>query len=623
MALVRVSQPDMLRTTSAAAATAANGVRATGESVSDAQQSFAAQGTPASWTGDASEAAANEFTALSGRLDAASAAFVRVVTALDAFDESLQTLTSRRVDLVESVSGLNGRIDEYDADVAASDKDDAAAQQALIERSNGLEAEATALQAEVNTWNADQEAAERTVIAALQGVDTVAEGESAAADPDRPDAAALADHLQDKVDAGDPEAVASWWRGLSPEQVAALVMHSPQLVGNAGGVPSEVRDEANRAAMLSDIDYLTQREQDGQISDPERLQLANAKDAEETLAEYADRIDPDTGENLAYLLVFRPDAFNGDGGVAMSLGNPDEAQDVTSFVPGLTNEATSLGGNVASMDRLMQLADEKNGDRSVAAIAWIDYDAPSTERGLTDDPWDFLQVAGEGKATQGGDRFADFVDGLRASDHRPPGEDAHFTAIGHSYGSTTVSHAATDHDLQVDDMVLIGSPGAGSAETATDLMPEGHLYVGSADYDPVTLLGAPGIGALGNDPSQASFDAHRFEVDPGSYRVQHLLDNHSSYFNEGSSSLDAMADVVAGHRPDEVEGRTPGSTQPLDSLLLGTSLVSGGEQVWNGIEWTGERVGDGVEWTGERVEDGAGWAWDRAKDAGSWLNPLD
>ncbi len=609
MALVRVSQPDPLRTTSAAAASATSGVRATGESVSDAQESMASQGTPASWTGDASQAAANEFTALSARLDAASAAFVRAVTVLDAFDDTLQTLSSRRIDLVERVSELNGRIDTYDADVAASDKDDATAQEALVQRSANLEREATALQADVDAWNRDQESAEQTVIAGLQGVDTVAEGQSAASAPNRADAAALADQLQQKVDSGDPEAVADWWSGLSPEQVAALVMHSPQLVGNAGGVPSEVRDEANRTSMLSDIDYLPQRRDDGQLTDLERQQLMNAEDARDTLDDYQDRIDPETGENQAFLLVYRPDAFNGDGGVAMSLGNPDTADDVTSFVPGLTSEATSLSGNVESMDRLMQLADGKNGDRSVAAITWIDYDAPSSGEGLTDDPWDFLQVAGQGKATDGGERFADFVDGMRASDQGP---DAHFTAIGHSYGSTTVSHAATDNDLQVDDMVLSGSPGTGSADTATDLMPEGHRFVGSADYDPVTLLGAPGIGALGHDPAQADFGAHRFEVDPGSYRVQDLLENHSSYFNEGSTSLDAMADVVAGRTPDEVEGRTLGSTQPLDTLLVGTSLASGGEQVWNGVEWTGERVADG-----------AGWAWDRAKDAGSWLNPFD
>lgn len=619
MPLRRVSRPEALRTMPESASSVATGIRATGESVSNTQETLAGEGTPAGWKGSASEAASNQFTKLSGDLDSAVAALTKAATAMDRYDDRLQRLYSRRQTLTEEVSSINGQIDAYDADVAASDPEDAEAQSALKARSKELERQADALQGRVDGWNADQDAADAAVISALQSVDTVAEGDDAAKNPNRPDAPELAERLKDKVDAGDPESVATWWASLSPAEKQALMIHSPELVGNAGGIPTVDRDEANRTSMYSDIDYLGEREKDGQLTDLEEDQLENARGALKTLESYKDRIDPDTGENTAFLLVFRPDAFDGDGGIAMSLGNPDTADDVTSFVPGLTSESSSLSGNIKSMDRLMQLADGKNGDDTVAAIAWIDYDAPSSDDGMTDNPWDFVQVAGEGKATDGGERFAEFVDGMRASDQ---GSQAHFTAIGHSYGSTTVSHAATDNDLQVDDMVLIGSPGAGSADVATDLMDNGNVYVGSADYDPVSLLGGPGLGALGHDPSQDDFGAHRFEVDPGSYRVQDLMDNHSSYFNEDSTSLDAMADVVAGDQPDEVDGRVPGTYQPLSDLLAGTTIVSGGEQAWNGIEYTGGKVVDGVEYTGGKVADGAGWAWDRAEDAGGWLGSL-
>lgn len=595
MALRRVSRPDPLRTTPESASSVATGIRATGESVTDAGESLAGEGAPAGWTGPASESAANQFTKLAGDLDSAVAALTKAATAMDTYDEKLKGLHSRRQTLVEEVSALNGKIDAYDSDLTSSDKTDEDAQNALKARYAELEKQATALQAKVDTWNTDQDTADADVISALQSVDTVAEGDEAAAAPSRPDAAALADQLERKVDTGDPEAVAAWWATLSAAQKQALMIHSPELVGNAGGIPSADRDEANRTSVQSHIDHLTEREKDDQLTDREKDELANARDALKTLEKYEERINPDTGENDAFLLVFRPDAFNGDGGVALSLGNPDTADDVTSFVPGLTSEASSLGDNVNNMERLMELADSKNGDRTVAAITWIDYDAPSNADGLTDNPTDFLQVATQDKATDGGERFADFVTGLRASDEGPA---AHFTAIGHSYGSTTVAHAATDHVLPVDDMVLIGSPGTGSADDATDLMANGNVYVGSADYDPVTLLGGPGLGALGNDPSQESFGAHRFEVDPGSYRVQDLLDNHSSYFNAGSSSLDAMADVVAGDRPDEVDGRTPGSYQTLDTLVAGSSAVSGGEKVWEGAGWVWDQVKDNSRWSG-------------------------
>jgi len=60
------------------------------------------------------------------------------------------------------------------------------------------------------------------------------------------------------------------------------------------------------------------------------------------------------------------------------------------------------------------------------------------------------------------------------------------TVIAHSYGSTTATAFAAEK-AQADNLVLIGSPGAGRAETAADLgLPPGHVFVGSASSDPVT-----------------------------------------------------------------------------------------------------------------------------------------
>ena len=183
---------------------------------------MASEGAPAGWKGAASEAAANQFTQVSGDLDSAVAALTKAATAIDAYDDELKKLYSRRETLVEEVSSLNGRIDAYDSDVAASDKKDADAQDDLTARYAELETQADTLQRKVDAWNSDQDSADSDVIRELQSVDTVAEGEQAAADPNRPDAAALADQLQDKVDAGDPEAVAAWWATLSEAQKQAL-----------------------------------------------------------------------------------------------------------------------------------------------------------------------------------------------------------------------------------------------------------------------------------------------------------------------------------------------------------------------------------------------------------------
>jgi hypothetical protein len=137
--------------------------------------------------------------------------------------------------------------------------------------------------------------------------------------------------------------------------------------------------------------------------------------------------------------------------------------------------------------------------------------------------------------------------------------------IGHSYGSTTAAHAATD-GLDADRLLLLGSPGAGGgSDHVSDLnMPEGSVFVGSAENDFVTWLGRDdggdgGLG-MGQDPSQESFGARRFAVDDGEeFHVDEVgsvgLDNHTSYLDQDSTSLDNVSRIVRGDTPEEIDGR--------------------------------------------------------------------
>jgi pimeloyl-ACP methyl ester carboxylesterase len=183
-------------------------------------------------------------------------------------------------------------------------------------------------------------------------------------------------------------------------------------------------------------------------------------------------------------------------------------------------------------------------------------------------------VVTPGDAQVGGQRLSDFVDGLRATDRGAP-ED--LTLIGHSYGATTAAYAAHD-GAAADQYVLLGSPGA-PTPTAGQLT-HGDVYVGAADYDPVSLLGLGsrgGVGALGYDPAQESFGATRFDVAPGSYRVEDLFHNHTSYF--GGRSLDNITDIATGGDPTVDAGRSAtgdGYYQNLGELLAGSTTTSGG-----------------------------------------------
>jgi hypothetical protein len=422
-------------------------------------------------------------------------------------------------------------------------------------------------------------------------VDSVGEGRRAAEDPGRPDVPALTRQLNGLKD--DPVALAAWWRGLSRAQRQAIGTEHPHLVGNANGLPSRDRDEANRAALGRDIDYLTQRQEDGQLTDGEEKVLANARDVRDAMREYRDYIDPATGRELAHLLVYKPDIHSGDGAVAISFGDPDTADHVSVNVPGLTSETSSTLNNLEKTLALHEQA-ALEGKGSVASVYWLDYDAPSGNPLNPLDPGgvvDFGGVAFNEKADEGGERFSDFIDGLRASDQ---GDPAHLTAIGHSYGSTAVGHALQD-GLPVDDAILIGSPG--QPEPSAAELTDADVWIGSKDYDPVSLLGEGdrgGIGALGHDPVDVDFGGTRFATGDGSLKVQDLLDNHTSYFK--GESLDNMALIVTdsdGVTEQPHRGEDGGDYRTLDELL--------------------------ADATGESVADGVGEVVDGVKDAGEWL----
>ncbi|MFD1249701.1 alpha/beta hydrolase [Nocardioides ginsengisoli] len=223
----------------------------------------------------------------------------------------------------------------------------------------------------------------------------------------------------------------------------------------------------------------------------------------------------------------------------------------------------------------LHLAALDDGRGSVASIYWLDYDAPSGNPIDPLDPLgqaDFDGVALPAKARDGGARFADFVDGLRASDQ---GDRAHLTVIGHSYGSTTLGYALLD-GAPVDDAVLLGSPGVPAA-TARQLT-DADVWVGARDDDPVTLLGTGdrgGVGLLGHDPADDAFGARRFAAGGGELRVERLLAHHTSYF-EGES-LANLAHVVSG-ADDEVSSQArrgaPGGGHLTLPELVGASTAA-------------------------------------------------
>ncbi len=593
----------------AAAASVTTALRASATTMSDVSEQMRADGAPDDWTGDAAEAADHAMTNVGNDTDAASTALTRVATACDTYVDKIVALTATRADLVRRSGVLNTDIDNLTLKIRQSTADDIAT---LTAQADALQVRADGINDEIVTLWDDVTAAEDALIAAFQAVDSTSEGQDAA-ERDTTDIASLRKALTRL--GGDPEAINEWWKGLSETEREGLKTSDPDLVGNTDGIPTGDRDDANRSSVDRDIDHLTAKQDAGEdLSKAEQKVLDRAKEAQKSLDLPLLANPPDTTTDVN-LIVYQPGAFGGDGAVAVSYGDPDTADNTAVIVPGILNDGTSIAGQGADAYTLQQKA-MQNGE-SAATIAWMGYDAPNwnPENALdwAGDGLDMGSVINEGKAKAGGENLANFVDGLRATDQ---GEKSNLTVIGHSYGSTTASHAAHDFGLNADSLALIGSPGAGGDDvnSVDDLgMAKGKVYVGAADNDFVTWLGRDGDIGMGKDPAQADFGAKVFPVAPGSEfhadEVGKGVDNHTSYFDPKTNpeSLSALTKIVQGDEPTLTQGRTQDANDMAFDWAKDEIKYQVKQEFDASVQEAKDAYNGGKDWLGDRVNDVKGW----------------
>lgn len=412
------------------------------------------------------------------------------------------------------------------------------------------------------------------------------------------DAAAVRDAARGYLKAAipldaSPAARREWWAALTDEQREEYLAVYPDQIGNLDGIPSLVRDAANRDNLQLLIGKL-----EGRDDAKSETQLAGLREIDRQLRA--------GGQPPMYLLGIGDE---GNGRAIVSYGNPDTARNVSAYVPGLN---TSLDEDFARND-LKRARDTAIGAKEMdpnsptASIVWLGYDAPQTS---ADDPMGNLDVMGESNARAGASAYNDFMAGVSATNQNG---DPHVTAVGHSYGSLTVGLAAQQRGgiPGADDVVLVGSPGTG-ARSAEELgVGKGHVFVGAAENDPVTKLpnsreasglgtgaaggasagfvlgmGAGPLGAViggaaggiaggaagytaqdaqteesdvwfGTDPAHRDFGANRFAVSDGPRLLERghsPTEAHSNYFDpaKDQQSADNIARIVAG-KSGEIE----------------------------------------------------------------------
>jgi alpha/beta hydrolase family protein len=384
--------------------------------------------------------------------------------------------------------------------------------------------------------------------------------------------------LLDIATGDNPQETLDWWNGLGPDGRESLIAMSPAQIGYMDGIPAEVRDQVNRQYLPTLIEELEGRDD----ADSQR-KLAGLIAIQERLAE---ETDPPM-----YLLGIGDE---GNGRAIISFGNPDTAENVSAYVPGLDTrlDENFAGGTVDRALHTAQTARRVDPSSDTASIVWLGYDAPVIGDGanfmpVDDDGWGLpekLDVMSDEHAREGAPAYQQFLEGINVTNQHG---DPHVTAIGHSYGSLTMATATQEPGgANADDIVILGSPGVG-VDHAEDLgVGADHVFVGAADNDVVTrmpsqeeaalggaggLLGGLALGPagaflggdlggrladwndneiwFGRDPASESFGAQRFAVDDGLPVTEGGFDAHSNYFNPevDPESAENIAQIVTGN----------------------------------------------------------------------------
>ncbi|MFD8391635.1 alpha/beta hydrolase [Streptomyces sp. NPDC059680] len=387
---------------------------------------------------------------------------------------------------------------------------------------------------------------------------------------------------------GTPKENAQWWKSLTDEQRADYVAVHPDSIGWMDGLPAIVRDEANRTVLAEtrgtaqiDLDAWMAKEPDRfttihqlnpntggevdvQVRDPEkedewqkwdakRKELQGRIDGMDAIQSRYDNFSGDEGTR-PYLLGFDNKNL---GHAVVSVGNPNTADNVVTYVPGTGSNLSGIDGEIRRAEALQGRAARTDPTHSTASIIWLGYDAPQSL--VPDATYDTSWADNARKP------LSSFLTGLDAVHHEGH---ANSTLLGHSYGSLVAGETMRDHpDLPVDNAILVGSPGAG-VNHAKDLnIPADRVWAATAKHDMVNMA-PPQAGMLGplnpnaykhlfddhsamygTDPTSDEFGGRTFKVGKGHLPGWHLkfMPAHSQYW-EGRS-LDHVAEIVTGGTP--------------------------------------------------------------------------
>lgn len=342
-----------------------------------------------------------------------------------------------------------------------------------------------------------------------------------------------------------PGAVAEWWRELDEQDRAALLSGRPGSIGALDGIPADARDAANRA--LLDVERRRLEDAANRL----RTELGNnlfgglfvdadaGLDQTEKKLAALDALDEVLSRDDRHLLSL--DLSGREAMATVAVGDVDKADHVAVFVPGAGSTVQgSVGGYDTQIAALRDEAQRQVGDTpgrggSVAAVTWLNYQAPQWGWGLA---FTERSPVSDLAAQIAAPRLSGFLEGLAAS----RGDDPDVTVVGHSYGALVAGLALT-RGADADAAVFLGAPGIGTDDVRELGLPDGAAYLIEARRDAFA-----DVGTFSGDPSFLDGLTHLPSGADTAATGEPLIGitGHSSYLQPGTTSSYQVASVVSG-----------------------------------------------------------------------------
>jgi len=363
-----------------------------------------------------------------------------------------------------------------------------------------------------------------------------------------------------------PSQVNDWWTSLTDAQRQNIINKHPAWIGNRAGIPSTVRDKANRKwleIMVKDIDrevenfdpskntkkFTQKGEGEYRVNTEEYNQLL-ARQKE--LHALSDMLKNDAGSHSLLVL----DNTGKHLRAAVGTGDIDGADNVIVNTPGMDTGVTEEiadtydedkkqarkpseikpGSAVNNTDNIVTEAAKTR--ESVAGVTWLGYDAPTqaeTAEGTN-------SVVSDKAAKDAAKDLASFYDGIQETHHGDP----HLVAAGHSYGSLATGYALRQSTAP-NDFSIMGSPGPSSVDASDFHTLPDHTFAAANNWDGVAASGYYG----GNPTTNPNSDFTA--LDTGANGPYKYTSGHSNYTDKDSTSLHNQGQILKGEKPDYVD----------------------------------------------------------------------